>query len=138
MSKKIAVCQMTSVAEKDANLEVVSRLVSDAAKEKAEVSCECLKFKICLFLFCIIYYKNALLEFEFLGCLKLLFYNNRTYNLICLPIYGNGQLEILINSQGPFINYVPSYGMEFVTEDKDIILGQEKRNKLYDFTLCTN
>ncbi|XP_026483503.2 nitrilase and fragile histidine triad fusion protein NitFhit isoform X1 [Vanessa tameamea] len=36
-SKKIAVCQMTSVADKVANLNVVSQLVRDAVKENVEV-----------------------------------------------------------------------------------------------------
>lgn len=36
-SKRIAVCQMTSIADKAANLEVVSKLVNDAAKENAKV-----------------------------------------------------------------------------------------------------
>lgn len=35
--KKIAVCQMTSVGDKAANLKVVSTLVGDAAKENVQV-----------------------------------------------------------------------------------------------------
>lgn len=37
MAKRIAVCQMTSVADKAANMSVVSQLVSDAAKEDVQV-----------------------------------------------------------------------------------------------------
>ncbi|KOB65121.1 Nitrilase and fragile histidine triad fusion protein NitFhit [Operophtera brumata] len=37
MSKKVAVCQMTSIADKAANLQVVSNLVSDAAKEGVQM-----------------------------------------------------------------------------------------------------
>ncbi|XP_075988894.1 ntrilase and fragile histidine triad fusion protein NitFhit isoform X2 [Anticarsia gemmatalis] len=37
MSRKIAVCQMTSVADKQANMTVVSQLISDAAKEDVKM-----------------------------------------------------------------------------------------------------
>lgn len=37
-SKKIAVCQMTSVADKAQNLQVVGKLVDDAAKDGAQVN----------------------------------------------------------------------------------------------------
>ncbi|XP_045770132.1 nitrilase and fragile histidine triad fusion protein NitFhit isoform X2 [Maniola jurtina] len=37
MAKRIAVCQMTSVADKAANMSVVSQLVSDAAKEDVQM-----------------------------------------------------------------------------------------------------
>ena len=39
--KKIAVCQMTSVADKAANMEVVSSLISKAAKEDVQVRSYC-------------------------------------------------------------------------------------------------
>lgn len=35
--KRIAVCQMTSVADKAANMEVVSDLISKAVRENVEV-----------------------------------------------------------------------------------------------------
>ncbi|XP_013143768.1 PREDICTED: nitrilase and fragile histidine triad fusion protein NitFhit isoform X1 [Papilio polytes] len=36
-SKRVAVCQMTSVADKAANLQVVSKLISDASKENVQM-----------------------------------------------------------------------------------------------------
>lgn len=36
-SKRIAVCQMTSVADKEVNLNVVSKLVSDAVQDNVQV-----------------------------------------------------------------------------------------------------
>lgn len=37
MTKRVAVCQMTSIADKKANLQVVSNLIEDAAKENVEM-----------------------------------------------------------------------------------------------------
>lgn len=37
MTRRVAVCQMTSIADKKTNLQVVSSLICDAAKEKVEV-----------------------------------------------------------------------------------------------------
>lgn len=37
-SKRIAICQMTSVADKASNLQVVTKLISDACKDDVQVN----------------------------------------------------------------------------------------------------
>ena len=46
MSKRIAVCQMTSVANKEENMSVVSKIISDASKDGVQVCFHCITFLI--------------------------------------------------------------------------------------------